>query len=249
MDRCTEWECTLWEGAATHFKSKFQAYELSNPLRNGSFCAQGHGNSSCHGVDGVMKHSTMVHDLHAPVKTVVWSVEAFVDCLRHKLTNVTLPYLPTHRFQNFWKMKQKECRHVPELQEIYDSLLWVKESANPGKVPLLKKRMQIVIGVVLHVWVLMHAKWIPTQEYWKPIKLNWVPMHSNGYLKLTSVFPASCDWIQMWPCCFCNWLVQSQFAGTGNWYGHTLFPVLCLKSKFHIEHVWKTREKAFRRHW
>lgn len=67
------------DGAASHFKNRYQFNEMSksSKKRNWIFSATGHGKGSCDGIGGLVKHYATDHNLRKTHMEAIDNAETF----------------------------------------------------------------------------------------------------------------------------------------------------------------------------
>lgn len=122
------------DGAASHFKNRFQLYELgrSDYRRKWLFSATGHGKSACDGIGGVIKHLAALYNLRASPSTAVLSAEDLVHAV--KVDKTEMIYLSSLDIARHREEKEHEWRSVGPHRGIQSSHLWCAEKDQDGTV-------------------------------------------------------------------------------------------------------------------
>lgn len=116
------------DGAASHFKNRFQLYELktidTTTERKWLFTATGHGKGPCDGIGGLVKHHATFYNLtHDPID----SIQTPMD-LNAKMTpilkNVNFLLLPLTTVQDYRNKKKEEWTNLHAAKGIQRSHYW-----------------------------------------------------------------------------------------------------------------------------
>lgn len=113
------------DGAAAHFKNRFQVHEMSqNSLLLGQlFSASGHGKSASDGIGGSLKHMASLHNMRCPLSAAIQTAADFVCVLTGKGNSTHLLRLLSSEVSVFQKKKKKngsQChRFLPSVPRTY----------------------------------------------------------------------------------------------------------------------------------
>lgn len=123
--------CTyVSDGAAAHFKNRFQFYELKSNayVQKWLFSAPGHGKNACDGIGGVVKHSASIYNLRSAASGAIQNANDLIRKLQPKLPNVTLILVSREEAEAFReKKKANEWTSVPAVPKLRSSYTWVKQ--------------------------------------------------------------------------------------------------------------------------
>ncbi|KAH9378665.1 hypothetical protein HPB48_008499 [Haemaphysalis longicornis] len=109
------------DGAASHFKNKYQLYELSRANYTSAkwlFSATGHGKNSYDGVGGIVKHHASLHNLRAGSTNVIRSAAEMIAASESKLNKVTLIHASAPGIEEFRLEKREEWKRLPRTRGI-----------------------------------------------------------------------------------------------------------------------------------
>lgn len=101
------------DGAASHFKNRFQLNEFLNASMDKKwiFSATGHGKGAVDGVGGLVKHYATVHNLRSSESDAIQSAKSFVENVTKYTTSIQLILMETAEINNF-RSSQIEQRHM-----------------------------------------------------------------------------------------------------------------------------------------
>ncbi|KAH9383384.1 hypothetical protein HPB48_024605 [Haemaphysalis longicornis] len=131
------------DGAASHFKNKYQLYELSRANYTSAkwlFSATGHGKNSWAGVGGIVKHHASLHNLKAGSTNVMRSAAEMIAEFQIKLKKVTLIHASTAGIEEFRTGKREEWKHLPRIRGIQSWHVWsiTKEYPNEQRLTVAR---------------------------------------------------------------------------------------------------------------
>ncbi|KAH9375526.1 hypothetical protein HPB48_012066 [Haemaphysalis longicornis] len=109
------------DGAASHFKNKYQLYERSRAYYMSAkwlFSATGHGKNSYDGVGGIVKHHASLHNLRAGSTNVIRSAAEMIAELQSKLKKVTLIHASAAGIEELHMEKREECKRLLRIRGI-----------------------------------------------------------------------------------------------------------------------------------
>ncbi|CAN7995003.1 unnamed protein product [Ixodes pacificus] len=109
------------DGAASHFKNRFQLYELCRANYTSTkrlFSATGHGKNACDGVGGVIKHHASLHSLRSGNTDLIQSAPDVIAQLTDTLKNVSLDHAPVAAVEQFRRQKTDEWIPLPRVPGI-----------------------------------------------------------------------------------------------------------------------------------
>ena len=120
------------DGAASHFKNRFQLYELktisSDTERKWIFTATSHGKGPCDGIGGLVKHHATFYNLtHGPLESIQTPADLNTK-LSPILKNVNILVLPAAKVQDYRKKKKDEWVKVKAAKGIQRSHYWTSRN-------------------------------------------------------------------------------------------------------------------------
>lgn len=97
------------DGAPSHFKNRYQLFELAKSLvaMEWVYSATGHGKGPCDGVGGLLKHHATKHNLSNPSTTAIQNAEEFTRVVK-SYTSTELILLPKEEIEEFRQQKIEE---------------------------------------------------------------------------------------------------------------------------------------------
>ncbi|CAN7943217.1 unnamed protein product, partial [Ixodes pacificus] len=116
------------DGAASHFKNRFQLYELCRANYTSAkwlFSATGHGKNACDGVGGVIKHHASLHNLRSGNTDLIQSAPEVIAQLTDTLKNVSLVHAPVAAVEQFRRQKTDEWKTLPRVPGIQSWHVWI----------------------------------------------------------------------------------------------------------------------------
>lgn len=130
------------DGAAAHFKNRYQLYEMRRNilLSHWIFSASGHGKNACDGVGGSLKHTASAYNLRSPAASVIRSAEDFVSALSETGHATRLLYLPPDEVESFRTAKRTEWSTVRPVSGLRSSHVWYKAGRGNGQSEVLLAR-------------------------------------------------------------------------------------------------------------
>ncbi|XP_075535180.1 uncharacterized protein LOC142570720 [Dermacentor variabilis] len=132
------------DGASSHFKNKYQLYELSQKEHASTkwlFLATGRGKNACDGVGGLVKHQASLYNLTADSTTVIRSASEMVAQMTATLKNVKLLYADAEEVGNFRRLKKNQWKSLPRVPGIRSWHIWLSEpdASNCDRVVLVSR--------------------------------------------------------------------------------------------------------------
>lgn len=129
----------LSDGAASHFKNRYQLFELTKASihKKWIFTATGHGKGPCDGVGGALKHIATNHNLSRGSTEVIKNASDFADTVQKCTSSITVKVLPKTRVEEFRQRKLQEWQCVPAVRGIQKSHVW-SFSAHSGEILISK---------------------------------------------------------------------------------------------------------------
>lgn len=123
------------DGAAAHFKNRYQFYELRNSKirKNWVFSATGHGKGACDAIGGLVKHYASLHNLQKSQLQSITDAETFVSTVKSYTKAITLLFLSTKDIESFRIKKLKQWKKVKKIPGIQKSHCWKTECKNKKK--------------------------------------------------------------------------------------------------------------------
>lgn len=118
------------DGAASHFKNRFQIYELLKSLghldfKKWVFSATGHGKSACDGIGGLSKHYATTYNLQKEPVEAIRNAQDFVSKVSVVLKNVSVLYLEKKYVAELRTMKKRQWENVRQVVGIQSTHLWL----------------------------------------------------------------------------------------------------------------------------
>ena len=114
------------DGAPSHFKNRYQLYELSkSPVpMEWVYSATGHGKGPCDGVGGMLKHHATKHNLSRPSTAAIQNAEEFARVVQN-YSSTTLIMLAKEELNEFWQKKVEEwSTHTTHVKGIQKTHVW-----------------------------------------------------------------------------------------------------------------------------
>lgn len=136
------------DGAAAHFKNRFQFYEMrhNSLLLRWMFSASGHGKNACDGIGGSIKHAASKYNLRSPLEKVILSAKDFVSTLSERGHATRLLYLPSDKVASFRAVKQTEWSSVRPVRHLRSSHVWHKPDGGTQSEVLLARTAEEMSG-------------------------------------------------------------------------------------------------------
>lgn len=116
----------ITDGAAGHFKNRFQLYELGTRFKEMKwiFSATGHGKGACDGVGGLVKHYATIHNLSTSQVECIKNAEEFVKYVKLHTKNIQVIYVKSDDIQEFRTQKTEEWTDVTKVPGIRETHVW-----------------------------------------------------------------------------------------------------------------------------
>lgn len=116
----------LSDGAAAHFKNRFQFFEFSesNINKQWIFSATGHGKGACDGIGGIVKHFASTHNLQKSHLQVIDSAESFVREVQNYTPSIKLLLISSRELEKFRKGKIRQWKSVEKIAGIQKCHVW-----------------------------------------------------------------------------------------------------------------------------
>lgn len=123
------------DGAASHFKNRFQLHEMKNASSNKKwlFSATGHGKGAVDGVGGLVKHYATRHNLQNCHIESIQDANAFVKKVQSYTDAIKLILLPKEDVEVFRQSKIKEWLKASKLTGIQKTHVWKVEVGKKKK--------------------------------------------------------------------------------------------------------------------
>ena len=120
------------DGAACHFKNRFQLYELKRAPFDIKwlFSATGHGKGAVDGVGRLIKHYATSHNLREPHEKSIQNANDFVEHVQKYTDAIKIIHLQDVEVEEFRKIKNVDWLATPKYPGIQKTHLWIKETCN-----------------------------------------------------------------------------------------------------------------------
>ncbi|XP_063243365.1 uncharacterized protein LOC134542780 [Bacillus rossius redtenbacheri] len=138
----------ITDGAAGHFKNRFQLYELCKNTQTVEkkwiFSATGHGKSACDAIGGLCKHFATKFNLRAECVNAIRDSASFVAEVGNLVPKITLLALESKTIQTYRSSKEKEWATVKPVVGIQSKHYWlIKNETYMGRT--IKDKIEIVV--------------------------------------------------------------------------------------------------------
>lgn len=116
----------ITDGAAAHFKNRFQLYELGKKAKSMKyiFSAPGHGKGAPDGLGSLVKHFATKHNLNCSYQNCIQNAKEFYEIVQKYVENVQLIFLDTEEVQQYRNRKEQEWKTVSKVNGIRDCFTW-----------------------------------------------------------------------------------------------------------------------------
>jgi hypothetical protein len=114
------------DGAAGHFKNRYQLYEISKSETPTEwiFSATGHGKGPCDGVGGLVKHYATKHNLSSGAVQTIQNATDFVNTVKKYTPAINLLKLEKVNVEDFRKDKLNQWKYISPVRGIQKSHIW-----------------------------------------------------------------------------------------------------------------------------
>lgn len=132
-----ESETIISDGAASHFKNRFQFHEFAKSKKNMNwiYSATGHGKGNCDGLGGSSKHCGTKHNLSKDATDSITDAKSFVEKVSQYTPNITLLHLESSKIADFRSRKKvewaTEAKKIKGIRSYHAWKLDVTEQDNP----------------------------------------------------------------------------------------------------------------------
>lgn len=125
-------EVIISDGAASHFKNRFQFHEMRNSphQKKWIFSATGHGKGACDGIGGLVKHIATKHNLSTTLLNSIQSAEKFVNVVQSHTPNVCIKLLDANELKKFRTSKKAQWNNVAAIPGIRSTHVWRSEKSD-----------------------------------------------------------------------------------------------------------------------
>ena len=120
------------DGAASHFKNRFQLDELKRAPCDIKwlFSATGHGKGAVDGVGGLIKHYATSHNLREPLEEAVQNANDFAIHVQKYTDAIKIIHLQDAEIEQFRKEKNIDWLTTPKYPGIKKTHIWVKKTCD-----------------------------------------------------------------------------------------------------------------------
>lgn len=135
------------DGAASHFKNRYQFQELMNSKINKRwlFSATGHGKSACDGIGGLLKHYASTHNLTIENMNFIRNAEEFACHVKSYTTAISILVLPEDELSEFRIRKYEEWSNSSAIKGIQKHHCWK-----------LENNKRFIARTAQHEWLIIH---------------------------------------------------------------------------------------------
>ena len=118
------------DGAASHFKNRFQLYELKRAPFDIKwlFSATGHGKGAVDGVGGLIKHYVTSYNLRESHEKPIQNANDFVEHVPKYTDAIKIIHLQDVEVEEFRKVKNVDWLAIPKYPGIKKTHLWIKDT-------------------------------------------------------------------------------------------------------------------------
>lgn len=120
------------DGAASHFKNRFNLYEMKNSKTNNKrlYSGTGHGKGPIDAIGGLVKHYATNHNLLKPHSESIQNAAEFAKIVPNYTTAISIIHLPKEEVESFREKKLEEWKKVKEQPGIQKTHVWMSLKEN-----------------------------------------------------------------------------------------------------------------------